>query len=525
MDAPILDPGVASPEATPSAPSPADLAFPLPPLQPTEMGLPAAPTRTVAPPIPVPQLNAKQQLLKLAALGMMLGSAGQAGGPGGAPATGLAQGLSAAQEHLLQEQAHHQQLQQAHQTLLDRQFEQDQRTYQSATEQRQKDLQGAVQGIRGQLTKAKSLPQYNDLVDGFSNLLRARGYRGIDANWVRQVQPFVAPSQQDRASQALDNVLKNPLTQESLKSNPTGIVNGTVSFDANNDGTPETYTIQQLSVLAGRPMVVGPDGNPVVPTVKGEEIPADPFKAKVESLTAVFVATNRRPPTPKEKDSIVNEARAFTQEKPPNTTAADTALQRSYQFTSTQIEKLRAPVEQTVSKITEARDLLAQATPSSDALVIPKILSAAAGGQGSGLRMNQSELERISGGRSNWQGIQAWWQKWNTDPQKAGSLTPNQRQQLGAVLDALQTRAAAKLDTATKAGSALVDATEPLGHRRIFGQLQRDLQTLETSAPPPAATPPPTSAGGIDIAAPNGKVYHFATQPQADAFKRAAGIP
>lgn len=324
MDAPILDPGVASPEATPSAPSPADLAFPLPPLQPTEMGLPAAPTRTVAPPIPVPQLNAKQQLLKLAALGMMLGSAGQAGGPGGVPATGLAQGLSAAQEHLLQEQAHNQQLQQAHQTLLDRQFEQDQRTYQSATEQRQKDLQGAVQGIRGQLTKAKSLPQYNELVDGFSNLLRARGYRGIDANWVRQVQPFVAPSQQDRASQALDNVLKNPLTQESLKSNPAGIVNGTVSFDANNDGTPETYTIQQLSVLAGRPMVLGADGNPVVPTVKGEEIPADPFKAKVQSLTAMFLATNRRPPTPKEKDTIVNEARAFTQEKPPPPVQPDT---------------------------------------------------------------------------------------------------------------------------------------------------------------------------------------------------------
>lgn len=469
-----LAPGLPSPD---TAPSPAEQAFPLPPLMPTDMGLPAPPTRTIAPPVPVPQLDEKQKLLRLAALAAMIGGAGHPLG-----AAGLGQGVLAGQAQILKEQQDAITERQRQQTQLDRQYEQDQQTYQSATEQRQKDLQGAVRSVRASLLTAKTQADYDARVDGFANMLRSAGYRGVDANWVRQVQPFVKPSQAQRASDALDKIWSNPLTKAAMEKNPQGFLNGTVQFDANDDGTPETYTIQQLSVLAKRPLVTDDQGKPVVPDTKGEEIPADAFKAKLQSLTDVFVATNRRQPTAQEKDQLVDQARAFTQEKPAaNTTAADSLLQRSYQYTNTQIEKLRQPVDQQVSNLTQAREELAQGTPASDALAIPKILSATSGGQGSGLRMNEAEIARIVGGRSNWESIKAWAQRWSRDPQKAGTLTPDQRQQLTAVIDAISQRATKKLDRITKAGTDLVGATDPLTHRRIFGDLQRDLSTLDTT--------------------------------------------
>src|SRR5205085_10860217 len=102
------------------------------------------------------------------------------------------------------------------------------------------------------------------------------------------------------------------------------------------------------------------------------------------------------------------------------------------------------PIEDSLGRMGRLNETLAQGSPQADALVAPELLTIMAGGQGSGLRMNEAEISRIVGGRSNWQNLEAWAQKWNTDPSKANSLTSDQRKQVQSLVSAVAGRAQQK---------------------------------------------------------------------------------
>ncbi len=102
------------------------------------------------------------------------------------------------------------------------------------------------------------------------------------------------------------------------------------------------------------------------------------------------------------------DAHFVTEPKPEgNPLGEANRLDRSYQFNSTQLDKLAKPIEDQASRLERLQTTINQQTPQADALLAPELLTVMAGGQGSGLRMNEAEIPRVVGGRSNFESLKA----------------------------------------------------------------------------------------------------------------------
>lgn len=164
---------------------------------------------------------------------------------------------------------------------------------------------------------------------------------------------------------------------------------------------------------------------------------------------------------------------------PKDTTVGDNArLDRSYQYNSTALEKERAPVEAQMQKISAATSNVDLKSPQADALLAPEILSLAAGGAGSGLRMNEAEISRIVGGRTAWQSLQAAINKYSTDP-KHPQIPDAQRTQMVQILQAAQAKGVAKQRVLEWAESKLVEAEDVKDHRKIVQQARQFLDAVD----------------------------------------------
>lgn len=159
-------------------------------------------------------------------------------------------------------------------------------------------------------------------------------------------------------------------------------------------------------------------------------------------------------------------------------------LDRSYKDERGRLTKLTAPVEQQAERMTRLIDSVNQHTPQADAFVAPEMLTAMAGGLGSGLRMNEAEISRIVGGRSKWESLQAALNQWKTDPTKATSITEPQREQIRALAKAMQDRIQKKLRIAHDAATNLVDAKSVDEHRRILNEAEKAISDEGTSQAP-----------------------------------------
>src|SRR5262249_1399064 len=179
---------------------------------------------------------------------------------------------------------------------------------------------------------------------------------------------------------------------------------------------------------------------------------------------------------------------------------------KSYQYHASRLDNLRKPVEQQLDRLSRLSDTLAQNSPQADALIAPELLTAMAGGQGSGLRMNEAEISRIVGGRTNWETLKAKLGAWQTDPSKGFALTPEQRQQVSALLTARVGRLQQQQQILDDAGDQLIGATSPQQHRAIYNNAQKKLSgamsgAISGSDNQSSATP----SGMVMMKAPNGQ--------------------
>jgi len=184
----------------------------------------------------------------------------------------------------------------------------------------------------------------------------------------------------------------------------------------------------------------------------------------------------------KQPDTAANRLAAHKtwEIKPEQPGSGDARLDRSYQFNSTQLEKLSAPIDAAVMRMSRLVDSLAQNSPQADALIAPELLTVMAGGQGSGLRMNESEIARIVGGRSNWESLKAAANKWSLDPKTANSITADQRQQIRALVSAVQQKLAAKQAVLDGAHQDLISATDVNGHRQVVAGARSKLTAIDS---------------------------------------------
>lgn len=187
---------------------------------------------------------------------------------------------------------------------------------------------------------------------------------------------------------------------------------------------------------------------------------------------------------------------------------------RSYQYHATQLDKLRKPFDDVTQRLTKLHDTIAQGTPQADALVAPELMTVMAGGMGSGLRINEAEIARVIGGRSKWQDLQAAAQKWSLDPKSANSITPEQRQEIRALLTTVEDRVQKAHHTLDAAGDALVSSSDPQEHRRILNDAKKAITTINSTGG--AATP---------AAQPHGGGVIRARDPQGNLHEAPAGTP
>lgn len=159
---------------------------------------------------------------------------------------------------------------------------------------------------------------------------------------------------------------------------------------------------------------------------------------------------------------------------------ADARSDRSYQYSTTRLDKERSPIEQTAQRLGRLQDTLRQGSPQADALVAPELLTVMAGGMGSGLRMNEAEISRIVGGRSAWENLKASAQHWSTNPESANSITTDQRQQIHKLVDVVGQKLTQKQAIIDKAEDELLNADDPKEHRRIIAETHKALSAIDS---------------------------------------------
>lgn len=150
-------------------------------------------------------------------------------------------------------------------------------------------------------------------------------------------------------------------------------------------------------------------------------------------------------------------------------------LDKSYQFHTSQVSALAKPIQDRMDRMDRLKQSLDAHTPQADALVAPELLTAMAGGQGSGLRMNEAEISRIVGGRTAFEGLKSTLQKFVNSPNEPFLITDAQRSQIYSLLDSVHQRAQQNQDAIIDAQQRLSTAETPQEHKKIFSDLRATL--------------------------------------------------
>lgn len=269
-----------------------------------------APQRPQAPMPTAPQAPAQpgnlQHIISMALLGLAAGL-----GPrhaGGGIASGLMAGQQAnadqRQQEFKDQQAQFQQ-QQVESLRVQQLQDREAQIAAAAQQQREKNLQGALMTIQADVKKLPDKATYDQRIEGYANLLRGSGYR-LDANWLRQAVPYIAPDKKAQAQEAVAAFFKNPLNAQQMKDNPESVSGGSIMFDANDDGVKELTPIRKLMDMAGMSLISDDKGQPLAlsPSMQGENM-----QIALRAKLSVFRAENHREPNPKEMDALVTEAR------------------------------------------------------------------------------------------------------------------------------------------------------------------------------------------------------------------------
>jgi len=166
----------------------------------------------------------------------------------------------------------------------------------------------------------------------------------------------------------------------------------------------------------------------------------------------------------------------------PSPTAATALLDREVTRFAKPHEKSVADANSQLEKIAEARAMI-NGPAAAQALGIPKVLVAAVGGQGSGVRVTQAELASIAKARGIVGDVEGFLNKLSG----AGSLTSEQQRQLTQVLDDVAERVRQKQAIANEA----LDRINSAGTREeiiaIDREMRKRLADMEKGAPPPPA--------------------------------------
>lgn len=191
------------------------------------------------------------------------------------------------------------------------------------------------------------------------------------------------------------------------------------------------------------------------------------------------------------------------------TTSDANRSDKSFQYNNTQLEAVAKPLRDQIDRLGRLATTVNNPSPQSDALVAPELLTAMAGGQGSGLRMNEAEISRIVNGRNNWENIKAAVRKWQTDPNVAFQISPDQRAQIQKLLLHMNSRVQAKMSVLDGANQALIDTSDVTTQRQVVADAHKKLNMIESNA------------GKFMVVDPKQGLHFFDTPDDENAFRAA----
>lgn len=150
-------------------------------------------------------------------------------------------------------------------------------------------------------------------------------------------------------------------------------------------------------------------------------------------------------------------------------------LDKSYDTQTKRLDTIEKPLSDQAERIGRLRATMNANSPQADTLIAPEILTVAAGGAGSGLRMNEAEIARIIGGRTQWESLKARLSAWQSDPSQPFSITPEQRKQMHSLVQAIAERGQKRLALIDEARAKMVDAPDVTAHRQILNEVSKHL--------------------------------------------------
>lgn len=174
------------------------------------------------------------------------------------------------------------------------------------------------------------------------------------------------------------------------------------------------------------------------------------------------------------------------------------ANDKSYQYHSTLLDKWSKPVDESVARFSRLMDTVNQMSPQADALIAPELLTVMAGGQGSGLRMNEAEIARVVGGRTKWEDLKAAVNKYQLDPSKGLSVTAEQRKEIRDLMNVVYKRLNVKQQLLSDARTDISDPdADKLKHRQTVANLRKKLDLLDNPRTVPNGKVPAYDKYGI----------------------------
>lgn len=195
----------------------------------------------------------------------------------------------------------------------------------------------------------------------------------------------------------------------------------------------------------------------------------------------------------------------------------DTADSKSYQFHVGELDKRSKPIDDSAARFARLQDTIGQETAQADALIAPELMTVMAGGLGSGVRITNSEIERVQGGRPMIESLQSKFRSWlGTDQKTAINFGPDERKAMQDLMGIVGNKIKAKQDALSSAGDLISGSgTTDQQRRTALAALDKKMREIDGVT---------GSYGKFEVTDPNGKIHPFDTQAQADAFKTKAGI-
>lgn len=184
----------------------------------------------------------------------------------------------------------------------------------------------------------------------------------------------------------------------------------------------------------------------------------------------------------------------------------------SFQYTQNELNTIGKPISDRVGRLSELQDVLNQATPVSDSVLAPKLMTFMIGGAGSNVRITQAEINSVPGGRTAFENLKSQVARITNNPDKGFAFTDVQRKQIHQLVAAMATRTVAKQDALTSAYNELAaNSTEnPTVHRNLLAGTKAKLADIDEGKESMSAPPEVQFKEGNDTwSIPRGKVARF----------------